>query len=106
MGLHRLIDLQPDMVACGESENIPDALAKISGLHPDVATVDLELGSECGLELIRRIRALGSTLRILVVSSHEEAAVVEAAAAAGAAAGCPVSKALAGVEITHTATLA
>lgn len=38
------------------------------------------------------------------VSGLDQAAFAEAAA--GAAAGCPVSKALAGVEITHTATLA
>ena len=38
------------------------------------------------------------------VPGLDQAAFAEAAA--GAAAGCPVSKALAGVEITHTATLA
>ena len=83
-GIHFLIAGQPDMVVCGETEDAPDALAKVVELRPEVATVDLNLGSESGLELIRRMRALGSAPRILVLSFHEERPYVDGAAAAGA----------------------
>ena len=72
------------MVVCGESEDTSDALAKVAALRPDVATVDLNLGCESGLELISQMRALGSAPKILVLSFHEERRYAHGAAAAGA----------------------
>jgi DNA-binding NarL/FixJ family response regulator len=83
-GIHSLIDQQPDMVVCGESETASDALAKTARLRPDVASVDLNLGNESGLDMNRRMRALGSTVNILILSSHDERCYAERAAAAGA----------------------
>ena len=83
-GVRGLIDLQPDMVVCGESESVSDALTIATELQPDVATVDLKLGKESGLELIRRLRVVGCAKKILALSAHEERAYEYAALAAGA----------------------
>ncbi len=83
-GLRSLIDRQQDVVVCGESANASDALAKVAELRPDVATVDLNLGSESGLELIARMRAMAPALKILALTLHEDSWHRESAAIAGA----------------------
>jgi DNA-binding NarL/FixJ family response regulator len=83
-GIHALIDRQADMIACGESEGGADALQKVEELRPDLATVDINLRHQNGLELVGQLRSLASTLRVLVLSTHEEDHYRERAAAAGA----------------------
>ncbi len=83
-GIHSLIDLQPDMVVCGESEGVSDALLKIAEQRPDVASVDINLGLESGLDLTRQIRALNPAVKVLVLSSHDDRWHIQSAAKAGA----------------------
>src|SRR5512138_14440 len=83
-GVQEFINLQPDMCVCGQSETVSDALAQVGRLRPDVMTVDFNLGGESGFELIRQLRATGSTMRILVLSSLDDPVYVRAALTAGA----------------------
>jgi DNA-binding NarL/FixJ family response regulator len=83
-GVRKFIESQPDMIVCGEAESVSDALAKVTELQPDVATVDYNLGKECGLDLIRPMLILNAALKIIMLSMHEDAFYVERAAAAGA----------------------
>lgn len=83
-GLRQLIDQQADMVVSGEAGGIDDALSQIKKSAPDAAVVDISLGRENGLELIGKIRALGSQVPVLALSMHDEMVFAERALRSGA----------------------
>ena len=83
-GLSRMIEAAPDLVVCGEVENVADARRAIRELHPDIVIVDLSLGQGDGLELIRDARAHHPRLPMLVLSMYEESIYAERLLAAGA----------------------
>jgi DNA-binding NarL/FixJ family response regulator len=69
-------------VVCGEAENREQTLQCLTDLQPDLVLIDLSLGSESGLELIRELNMLGEST--LVYSMHDDARSIESAFAAGA----------------------
>jgi DNA-binding NarL/FixJ family response regulator len=83
-GLAQLINQQPDLVVCGEAEDVPQALRQTSELKPDVVIVDLSLRGSDGIELIKSLHLQCAQLPILVLSMHDEAIYAERALKAGA----------------------
>lgn len=83
-GLAELINLEKDLVVCGEAESIQAALELIKLHEPHVALVDLSLKNESGLELIKDIKARFPAVLILVLSMHDEAFYAERVLRAGA----------------------
>jgi DNA-binding NarL/FixJ family response regulator len=83
-GLTQLINQQPDLVVCGEAEDVPEALRQTSELKPDVVIVDLSLRGSDGIQLIRSLHLQYSQLPVLVLSMHDEAIHAERALKAGA----------------------
>jgi DNA-binding NarL/FixJ family response regulator len=83
-GLANLIDDEPDLSVCGGAETNDQALGQIAQLHPAVVVVDIALGEESGLELIKRIHDAYPNLPILALSMHDEALYAERALRAGA----------------------
>jgi len=84
-GLVRLIELQADLVVCGEAANVPDALRAIETLDPDIAVVDLSLDRDLGgIELIKEIKMRFSQVPVLVLSMHDETVFAERMIRAGA----------------------
>jgi DNA-binding NarL/FixJ family response regulator len=79
-----LIDRQHDLQVCGQAGDSATAYAEIERLKPEVAVIDLALPGESGLELIKKIQALSSVPRALVLSMHDEAFFAERALRAGA----------------------
>jgi DNA-binding NarL/FixJ family response regulator len=79
-----LIGKQPDMIVCGEADNIQDGLALIKEKQPNIAIVDISLKGSSGLELLKDLQAHGIELPILILSMHEEALYAERALRAGA----------------------
>jgi DNA-binding NarL/FixJ family response regulator len=71
-GLRRLIDDERDLVVCGEASSIKSALAVMADCVPDLVVVDLLLGKDSGVDLIKRIREANSKTPILVVSVLDE----------------------------------
>jgi DNA-binding NarL/FixJ family response regulator len=73
----------------GEAGCAADARRKIAELRPDVALIDIGLGSESGLELARRLReqpAQGAVTHLILISTHdaaEYADLIEASPAIG-----------------------
>jgi DNA-binding NarL/FixJ family response regulator len=51
--LANLIEKNSDLTVCGEAEDAPTALEGIAEVQPDLAIIDLSLGSDSGLDLIR-----------------------------------------------------
>jgi len=83
-GIRQLIDAEPGMQICAEADSAGAALEALESVTPDLALVDLSLAGHTDLELIRRLRELVPTLRILVLSMHDEALFAARALRAGA----------------------
>jgi FixJ family two-component response regulator len=50
---------------------------------PDCVILDIHLGGMSGLELLSRLRELGHTLPVLIITAHDDAQAREAAARGG-----------------------
>lgn len=74
----------PDLRICGEAADIAEALQLIESTQPDVAVIDITLKSGDGIDLIKRIKARGEKIRLLVWSMHSESLYAERALRAGA----------------------
>lgn len=83
-GLRLLLEHQ-GFTVCGEAEDVASALGGILDTAPDLVTVDLSLGSEDGLTLVRALAERLPGVPVLVYSMHEDAVHVRQALAAGAA---------------------
>lgn len=71
-GLQFMLNLESNMMVCGEAESGPEALRKIQVAKPDAAIVDLSLKGSSGLDLIRDLRSQFPKLKLLVFSMHDE----------------------------------
>ena len=67
-----LIAETPGLVCCGEAATSASALALVAEHQPELATIDLTLGSESGLGLIQAVTMASPRTRILAVSMHDE----------------------------------
>jgi len=83
-GLAKLIDRELDLFVCAQAEEAEAAYAAALREQPDAVIVDLSLGGDSGLDLIRRLQDLPRPPRILVVSMHDESSHAERAIRAGA----------------------
>lgn len=83
-GLKLLIDQEPDLMVCGEAENARSVLPAIQDLKPDIAIIDISLGHDSGIELIKNIKLQHPDLPLLVLSMHDETLHAERALRAGA----------------------
>src|SRR3989442_574631 len=82
--LTNLINQQPDLVVCGESDRAPQALQAIAQSKPDVAIVDISLEDSSGIELIKTLKQVQPEVLVLVLSMHDESLYAERALRAGA----------------------
>jgi DNA-binding NarL/FixJ family response regulator len=83
-GLTQLINREPDLTVCGESEDGSKGLAAIEAAKPDLVVVDLTLKHGSGFSLIKNLSALDPNLSILVLTIHEESLYAERCLRAGA----------------------
>ena len=83
-GLSQLIETHKSYKVVGMAKNSDEALDMFEKLNPDLAIVDLNLGQEDGLELIKEILAINSETKVLVLSMHDERFYAERALKAGA----------------------
>jgi DNA-binding NarL/FixJ family response regulator len=83
-GLRRMIEVEPDLVVCGDVQTEREARAAIRALAPDVVIVDISLAQGDGLELVRDVHAQRPELPMLVLSMHDELIYAERLLAAGA----------------------
>lgn len=76
-GLKQLLAGQNEFILTAEASNARDAQAALGANEPDVAVVDLALGSDDGVELVRWIRQHHPSVRVLVLSMQDEALYAE-----------------------------
>ena len=83
-GLAQLIETQKDFKVVGMAKDRIEALDLINKTTADLVILDLNLGQEDGLELIKDILSFNSHIKILVLSMHDERFYAERALKAGA----------------------
>lgn len=83
-GLKSLIEDDLDLEMCGEASTIGGALKVIEESQPDLAVIDISLEDGNGLELVKQVKALHGSLKILVSSMHDESLFAERSLRAGA----------------------
>jgi DNA-binding NarL/FixJ family response regulator len=83
-GLANLIDDEPDLMVVGGAESIEQAIERIPELRPDILVIDISLGQQSGLDLIKRVSEEQPELPLLALSMHDEALYAERALRAGA----------------------
>ena len=83
-GLFDLLNSQPDMLVCAESDNIRSARDEIAKYKPQLLVTALRLGTGDSLEFVKTLKAEQPALLILVYSAFEETIFAERALRAGA----------------------
>ena len=84
-GLAQLIGAQPGFTVVGEARNGAEALSLLVAKEPSLVILDLNLGDEDGLSLIKDIKSRAPAVVILVLSMHDERYYAERAIRSGAA---------------------
>lgn len=82
-GIALLVSGQSDLQVCGSATDIPSALRAVRELQPDVALIDLSLGSASGLELIELIAEESANVFTLALSMHDESLYAQRVLQAG-----------------------
>ena len=83
-GLSQLIETHKSYKVVGIAKNKKEGIELFNQLNPDLAIVDLNLGQEDGLELIKDILSINPETNVLVLSMHDERFYAERALKAGA----------------------
>ena len=83
-GLSQLIDNEPGLHVCGTAASPSEALRAIPDSEPDLVLLDLSLGEDSGLELLKQIKSSYADLPVLVLSMHDEAYYADRVLRAGA----------------------
>lgn len=106
MGLVSAVQLESDMEVVAEVEDARQALAAFRMHRPDVTIVDLRLGADDGMEVIKILREESPDARILVLTSYSGGDDVNRAVQSGASGyvlkSMPVALVLAAVRTIHT----
>jgi DNA-binding NarL/FixJ family response regulator len=79
-----VIDQTADLSVCGQAENIPQALELIEKSKPCLVLVDISLGGQNGIELIKAIKVRHPGLLMWVHSMYDESMYAERCLRAGA----------------------
>lgn len=82
--LTTLIDQTTDLEVCDGAQDAESALRGIAQSNPDLAIVDLSLGADSGIDLLRRIGQKFPKVAMVVLSMHDERAYAERSIRAGA----------------------
>jgi DNA-binding NarL/FixJ family response regulator len=83
-GLRSIIGEEADLLVCGEAADAAAARAFLSKEMADLVLLDLSLGRDSGMELLKDLLIVHPSIPILVVSMHEEAIYAERVLRAGA----------------------
>jgi DNA-binding NarL/FixJ family response regulator len=82
-GMRLMIEQQRDLEVCSDAEDELQALAHYRKSRPNLVIVDISLKSGNGIDLIKRIKALDASARIIVYSMHDEQVYAERVLRAG-----------------------
>jgi DNA-binding NarL/FixJ family response regulator len=72
-GLTQILNSAGDLTVCGMAATADQALPAIARAKPDLVLVDISLPGRSGLELIKEVRSVDRSVKLLVISMHDEA---------------------------------
>jgi DNA-binding NarL/FixJ family response regulator len=82
-GLIQLINREPDLLVCGDAEDVPQALAAVKSVRPDLVLADITMPGRSGLEFIKDVQVQHPDVAVLVMSMHDENLYAERVLRAG-----------------------
>lgn len=103
-GVRDLLEAEPDIEVVGEAATAREVLARVPAVRPDVAVLDVRLGSATGgdhegVEVCRELRAAMPELACLMLTSFDDDEALFDAIMAGAAG--YVLKQIGGSDLVH-----
>ncbi|WP_285664456.1 response regulator [Actinorhabdospora filicis] len=84
-GLADLFEAEEDLEVVGEAASVGEAMARIPGVKPDVAILDVRIGDGDGVELCRDLTSAMPELTCLMLTSFDDDEALFNAIMAGAA---------------------
>ncbi len=82
--LRELLDMEQDLIVCGEAQDAEGALQEIDRSDPDLALIDVALPGMSGIELAERLTARHPEVVLMMLTAHGEPSYVNKAFQAGA----------------------
>lgn len=83
-GIKLLVNAQPDMEVIGEADDGETAIAEVQRLDPDLIIMDVSMPRLNGLKATKKLRSMGSDVKILTLSRHTDDGYLQQLLAAGA----------------------
>lgn len=83
-GISNLLSLTSDIEVAGEAEDGEGALAAVARLEPDVLLLDVRMPRLDGIGVLRRLRAQGARVPVLVLTTFDDEEALFEALRAGA----------------------
>ncbi|MCA0387388.1 MAG: response regulator transcription factor [Bacteroidetes bacterium] len=71
-GLKRIINIEPDIRVTGESDDPVEILRATKEKEYDILVLDITLPKKSGLEILKEVRAIDPSARVLILSMHPE----------------------------------
>lgn len=84
LGIRIILERAPDIAVVGEASDGFQALRLVEDLMPDVLLLDMEMPGLKGVEVAQRLKAVGSPVRILALSSYDDKQYILGLLATGA----------------------
>ncbi|MGI9240324.1 MAG: response regulator, partial [Verrucomicrobiales bacterium] len=72
IGVRLMLEAEDELTCVGEAGSVPEAVDLVEKETPDIIVLDLWMGGNDGLELVRNLRAIAPDMKILVYSMNEE----------------------------------
>jgi DNA-binding NarL/FixJ family response regulator len=72
-GLTQMLNDAGDLTVCGTASAVDQALPAVARAKPDLVLVAINLPGKSGLELIKALRAVDRSVKLLVISARKEA---------------------------------
>ena len=83
-GTRKILEADPGISVVGEAADGAEAVDLARDLSPDVVLLDMAMPVLNGVEATRKLRALSSPPKVLVLSAYDDVSYAEAVLAAGA----------------------
>ncbi len=83
-GMRAILEDEPDIRMVQSAESLDDAVEKLDAYQPDVVLVDLDLGRQDGMSLLRYIQRTWMGMKSIVVTQHASELFAEKTRGAGA----------------------
>lgn len=71
-GLKEILDETDDIIVAGEATNGREVLEKLQSEQWDVLVLDITMPGRSGLDILKDIKQINSSLRVLILSMHAE----------------------------------